>query len=149
MKASRTKGFTLLELMVVLAIVGIMLTVVPVVFSGAVRSAELKAAAHELAAALRIARAHAVAKQREATIILDMANKRYRVSGGGRVRQLPTHIGLALVTARSELLSRESGAIRFFSDGSATGGRITLKGEKRLYHVDIDWLTGKVTIHEV
>ncbi|MGH8601373.1 MAG: GspH/FimT family pseudopilin [Gammaproteobacteria bacterium] len=140
------RGFTLLELMVVLVIVGIVLAVVPVAFSGAVRSAELKAATHEMAAALKRARNHAVAAQRETVLLLEMANRRYRLGGSQKRRQLPAHIQLSLVTARSELVSDQSGAIRFFPDGSTTGGRISLKGDKRTYHVDIDWLTGKVSI---
>ncbi len=144
MKAYR--GFTLLELMVVLVIVGLILAVVPVAFSGAVRSAELKAATHEVAAALKRARSHAVAAQRETVLLLDMVNRRYRLGGSRKGRQLPSHLQLTLVTARSELLSAQVGSIRFFPDGSTTGGRISLKGDKRTYHVDIDWLTGKVSI---
>ncbi len=140
------KGFTLLELMVVVAIVGIILAVVPIAFSDAVRSAELKAATHEVAAALKRARSHAVAAQRETVLLLDMVNRRYRLGGSRQRRQLPSHIQLTLVTARSELLSARMGSIRFFPDGSTTGGRISLKGDKRTYHVDIDWLTGKVSI---
>ena len=47
-------------------------------------------------------------------------------------------------------LSRRSGlsvrTIRFYSDGSSTGGRITVASGERKYLVDVDWLTGRVSI---
>lgn len=39
-------------------------------------------------------------------------------------------------------------AVRFYPDGSATGGRITVSGAERTYHVMLDWLTGTVSIVE-
>ena len=38
------------------------------------------------------------------------------------------------------------GAIRFYPDGSSTGGRITVASGERKYLVDVDWLTGRVSI---
>jgi len=49
----RQGGFTLLELMVVLAIAAIMMTVVPPLLSSALPGAQLKSAARQLAAGLR------------------------------------------------------------------------------------------------
>ena len=58
---------------------------------------------------------------------------------------LPEDIALELFTARSELESDTVGRVRFFPDGSSTGGRITLSLAERRYMVDVDWLTGRVT----
>ena len=44
--------------------------------------------------------------------------------------------------------SEARGAIRFFPDGSSTGGRITLSTDRLAYLVDVDWLTGKIHLLE-
>lgn len=143
---SPLKGFSLIELLIVLSIAALMLVVVPPLFSGPIRNAELKAAAYELAAVLKKTRSLAIATQRENSLTLDLTGKRYR--SRTRSKKLPKHIHLSLFTARSEQISNRSGSIRFFPDGSATGGRITLKGVARTFHVDVDWLTGRTTVYE-
>ena len=59
---------------------------------------------------------------------------------------LPKDIELKLFTAQSEILSDTRGGIRFYPDGSSTGGRITVASGERKYLVDVDWLTGRVSI---
>lgn len=143
----RERGFTLLEMMIVLVLAGLMLTLVPPLFSGRTSTAELKATARELAAALRFARGQAITRQRETVLMLDTERRRYTVSGRERSRRLPKGIGLKLITARSERIATHRASIRFFPDGSATGGQITLSGGKQSYIVDINWLTGRVAIY--
>ena len=40
------------------------------------------------------------------------------------------------------------GAIRFFPDGSSTGGEIMLAGAAGTFFVRVDWLTGRIRIDE-
>ena len=61
---------------------------------------------------------------------------------------LPNSVELHLYTAQSEVLDREKGRIRFFPDGSSTGGAITVSGSKLAYRVNVDWLTGVIAIVE-
>jgi general secretion pathway protein H len=37
-------------------------------------------------------------------------------------------------------------SIRFFADGSSTGGRITLEREHAAWKIDINWLTGQIEL---
>jgi general secretion pathway protein H len=136
------------ELLLVLVIGALLLTVVPPMFSAAIPGVQLKGAAREIAAALRYARGRAVANQETAAVILDVEARQYRVTGRERVRSLPKQLDLELFAARSEQTSGNAGGIRFFPDGSSTGGRITVKGGERAYKVDVDWLTGRVKILE-
>ena len=48
-----TRGFTLLEILVVMVIAGLMIALVPPLFSGAVSGTKLKASARDLAVVLR------------------------------------------------------------------------------------------------
>lgn len=144
----RAGGFTLLEILVVLVIITLLLTVVPPMLSGALGTVKLRAAARDMAAGLGRARSAAINSQKEATLVVDVESRSYRVSGEPKVSQLPDHVAVKLYTAKSELQSDSKGAIRFFPDGSSTGGRVTLSHGDLAYLVDVDWLTGRVRILE-
>ncbi len=143
----RGRGFTLLEMMVVLTLAALMLALVPPFISGRGSAVELKASARELAAALRFTRGQAITRHRETVLTLDAGRRRYTVSGRQRPRSLPKGIDITLIAARSEQIADKVASIRFFPDGSATGGQITLSGGKQKYIVDINWLTGRVAIY--
>lgn len=144
----RQRGFTLLELLVVLVIAVLLVSLTPPMLAGLSGSTELRGAARQLAAGLRLARNEAVTRQREAVLTLDLARHRFAVSGDARQIALPESLALRLYSAQSELLNQTTGNIRFFPDGSSTGGAITVSGPKLAYRVNVDWLTGAVAIVE-
>lgn len=139
-------GFTLLELMVVLALMVLVYAIVLPNISSALPGTELKSAARELAAGLRKARSQAIMHKEEATLTLDVEQHHFGISGDDRSYSLPPRLELSLYTAQSELSQDKVGAIRFYPDGSSTGGRISVSFGDRKYQVDVDWLTGQVTI---
>lgn len=140
------RGFSLLELLLVMAIAALMVALVPALLSGVGGSTELRGAVRQLAAGLRAARNEAVTRQHEAVLALDLAQRHFRVTGQPRPYRLPERVAIELFTAESERLDEAIGTIRFFPDGSSTGGRITLSGERVQYLVDVDWLTGRIQI---
>lgn len=142
------KGFTLLELLVVLALFALALLVVPPMFSSGAPQVELKSTARVFASQLRRARSQAIARNAEVTFELDVEGRRYRLVGDGATGTVPEGLTLSLVTAESERIGSSRGSIRFYPDGSSTGGRITLGRGERSYLVDVDWLTGRVTLGE-
>ena len=109
---------------------------------------EVKAAARTLAAGLRQAQTMAMATRRDSALTVDLDSREFTVSGDSAIRQLPKALDLKLYTAQSEVTSERRGAIRFYPDGSSTGGRITVSTGERRYLVDVDWLTGRVSIGE-
>ena len=141
-------GFTLLELLIVLAIAaGTAALVLPQLSSG-VALFELKSGARQLASALQAARGRAIARDAEVAVIVDVQQRTYRTTGIGQVRSIAPDLRLALETADSEVLDDQVAGIRFFPDGSSTGGRLTLAARGMKYVVSVDWLTGRVSIHE-
>jgi general secretion pathway protein H len=145
-KAPRHSGFTLLELMIVLMIGVIAYAVIlGGTFHGA-SAADLKSAARTLASGLRTAQSTAMVTRRDALLTLDMDSREYVIGGDEKVHRLPDNIDLKLYTAMSEVTSERRGSIRFYPDGSSTGGRITVSAGERKYLVDVDWLTGRVSI---
>jgi len=147
-EARLQSGFTLLEILVTLVIGILLVALTPPLLSSMSGATELRGAARQLAAGLRNARNQAITHQREAVLTLDLAEHRFAVSGDAREITLPSSVTLHLYTAQSELLDSDKGSIRFFSDGSSTGGAVTVSGPKLAYRVNVDWLTGAIAIVE-
>ena len=141
------KGFTLLELIVVLFIVVLGFSVVGINLSSGNDATELKVAARDIVSALRFARGQALISHQETTVTLDLAENTYTVSGRDRIYPIPKAIDVTVVTAQSELTEGSAG-IRFFADGSSTGGRITLELGKATWQIDINWLTGQIELND-
>ena len=144
----RSRGFTLIELLVVLGIMALMLALLPPFLPTVLDGQKVKAAARELAAGLRGARGQAVATQKEIALELDVEAKRYAVGERVRTLDLPRDTNISLRTTFTEQLSTHSGSIRFYPDGSATGGTISLARGSSSFVVEVAWLTGRVTVLE-
>jgi len=115
-------------------------------FGGPISTSELRSAARELAAGLRLAQSEAVSQRRQTFLVLDVAGKRFKVDNDPHEHKLPSKVELKLFTAQNDLVSDSVGSIRFFPDGGSNGGRITVASGDRKFDVDIDWLTGRVAI---
>ena len=147
--SSDLKGFSLLELLIVLVIIGFMAVLIPPRLSGIMASTQAKAAARDVVSALRQTRNSAISLQKEQVFKLDLESKTFSLDHDNhqkKMKTLPENVEIELFTARSEQISDQVGAIRFFPDGSSTGGRIKLTMEKLHLFIDINWLTGKVVL---
>lgn len=142
----RARGFTLLELLVVIAIVGVVLALVPGFLLRDQPVLDLESAARAVAQGLRQTRSQAMLQNREQIFAIDVESGRFRPGAQQSLRQLDRAIALSLLTARSEAQGEGGGSIRFFPDGSSTGGRIRLALEQHQAQVSVDWLTGAVAI---
>ena len=151
------RGYTLLELLVVLAIIGAAgLIVLPQAGKG-LETFRLKATTRQVASVFRYARTLAVAERRVSVVGLDLSRAEYWLAvaapdrPGEVVRATYTLPRSVRVLARplGEARSRERGVVRFvfFPRGGAYGGQVWLEGEKgRRYGVLVDPVTGLVRI---
>lgn len=142
----RHAGFTLVEMLVVMVIMVLAYAMTAPMISAGVSGAELKAAARQVAAGLRKARSEAVAHKNDVALTVDVERRQFALGGDKRVYRLPDKVDVSLFTAQTELMDGKTGAIRFYPDGSSTGGRVTLSRGERKYLVDVDWMTGRVKI---
>jgi len=142
------RGFTLLEILVVMVIASLILTLIPPLFSGAVSGTKLKGSARDLVVALRETRSQAIVHNTELQIHLDLLAPHYRI-GNGKIQALPKDVDMAVETVSGTQVPKMSKHIlRFFPDGSTSGELITLSGGSRAYHLHLNWLTGSITITE-
>lgn len=139
-------GFTLIEIMVVLSILTLLLVIIPPSYQGMIENTTLKTTTRELVSQLRLLRHNAVRQQTESQILLDLANKNYTANGIKKELDIPADAQIKLITAKKELHDYKTGAIRFYPDGSSSGGQIILSHGSRQHTINVNWLTGKISI---
>jgi general secretion pathway protein H len=144
----RQAGFTLLEVVIALVIGAIAYAIILGVPGRGTSAADLRAAARSIASGLRTAQSTAMATRRDALLTLDLDSHEFEVPGTLPPHHIPDKVDLKLYTAQSEVVNEKRGSIRFYPDGSSTGGRVTVSSGERKYLVDVDWLTGRVTIED-
>ncbi len=144
----RDRGFTLLELVVVLFIMGLGLAFVLPSVSRGLEGLSLTAAAREAAAVYRGAREDAVARQEIKLVLLAPEGDRLAMRWDHRERLLPQGVRVGVV--RPETLRNAEGiiALEFYPDGSSSGGELLIEGASgRLpLWVRVDAVTGRVKI---
>ena len=148
MRRRTQAGFTLIEIIVVLVVLSLGLALL--VMRGPPRSPslEIRGTASEMAQALRLARARAIAGNRPVGVTLDLARHSWRMDGAAE-RILPPDYALTIRAATTEAAGNQIGAIRFAPDGSSTGGWIELADNHRRLQIGVDWLSGRVTLAEI
>ena len=133
--------------MAVILLLAIALTAVTFSFSKSLQSARIRGASRDLVAALRYTRGQAIVKGKSEALVLNLDNNSYTAPGKGAV-QLPKGMVLRLTTASTELTGGNSGGIRFFADGSSTGGHISVLQGRREWRINVAWLTGDIALDE-
>jgi general secretion pathway protein H len=108
-------------------------------------STGLDEAAARLADGLRATREDAILQQQERVFAVDV-NKRAFASSAAESVPLDPALDISLMTAKSELIGESTGGIRFFPDGSSTGGRIEIRLLGDRAAVNVRWSTGAVTL---
>ncbi len=142
----RARGFTLFEMLAVILLIALIAGAVAIPISQGLASARVNAASGELAAALRWTRAQAIVKGEEQALEVDTRERHLPGARRPAGARLPQGMKLGLTSAREDNVNDHTGRIRFFPDGSSTGGRITLQRGQRQWHVNVSWLTGAVAV---
>ena len=133
----RSAGFTLLEIMVVIVVMGLLLTLV--IGRGPERSPTLalRVAASRVAQALRLARTEAIAHGEPVSFRVDPAQHVF--GPPGHEIAMPPGIGL----------SAAKPVIVFEPDGSATSGAIGLSLRAMRTVIVVHWVNGRVSVGQV
>lgn len=140
------QGFTLLELIIVLLISVLGFAVLGSNINSGNTSTRLQAVARDIASALRYAHGQALLTRLPVSVAVNLGENNYAISNRNKIYHFDEQIKVSLTVAEEEFTDGEEGSIRFFADGSSTGGRITLEWGKQTRRVDVNWITGQVTI---
>jgi general secretion pathway protein H len=137
---SRFHGFTLLELMVVIAIMAALTALFPLALNRFLPARRVDAAARELIADIRLAQSRAAASGKPQSI--EPTAHGYRIpTVAAREWRASTQVALQSLDGAAGMP-----ALRVFADGSSTGGRFTIRDGERVRTVSVSELTGRLRI---
>lgn len=142
---SRVRGFTLLEVLLVVALIALAATLSAMVLTGGMDGMRLRSEAKDIAAQLRYTRARAIATGQPQRFAIDPRAHRWQAPDERR-GDIAESLAVRFVGARQAQARAGQGAILFFHDGGSTGGRITLAAKNAAWSVDVAWLTGEVRV---
>jgi general secretion pathway protein H len=137
-------GFTLLEMMVVLAILALALTVVPVHLMNATGGQALKSDVRMLISALNYARTRAITSNTPVALVLDRKNMRLTIDGSQQIGLLSKTTTFGIV-GQGTFQAGTPTIVQFYPEGGSSGGELLLSYERDEYRVSVNWLTGAVS----
>jgi general secretion pathway protein H len=139
-------GFALIEILCVLAIIGMLAAIILPAIPRATSRARLESYAVETAALLKADRNSALRRQIQVATLIDAPQRSIRSGVTGRVIRLPGDVTLDTILA-SRCADRNAGrSIDFFPSGMSCGGTIALSRPGMGFEVRVNWLTGGVEI---
>jgi len=145
---ARQAGFTLLEVIIVIVIIGLALGLVLTRGPMRSRTLEMQAAVNQVVQGLRTARSRAIAGNTPVRFAVDVPRNMFAIDNSPPVA-LPRSLSIAVTAVSNETIGNRAAAIRFNPDGSATGGRIDITDGQRATQIGVDWLTGRVSVAQL
>ena len=144
--ASGERGFALIEMLCVLAIIGLLAAIILPAIPRTTTRAKLESYAVQTAALLKADRNAALRRQVQVTTQIDAETRSIRSGVTGRIIRLPDDVTLDAMLA-SRCADRSAGrSIDFFPSGMSCGGVLALARPGMGYEVRVNWLTGGVDI---
>jgi general secretion pathway protein H len=139
-------GFALIEILCVLAIIGLLAGIILPAIPRTTTRAKLESYAVETAALLKADRNAALRRQIQVATQIDAAARLIRSGVTGRMIRIPNDVSLQAMLA-SRCADRNAGrSIEFFPSGMSCGGVVTLARPGMGFEVRVNWLTGGVDI---
>ncbi len=139
-------GFTLIEVVCVLAIMGLIAALVFPAIPYATSQARLAGYAVEVAALLKGDRNAAIRNHVPVTTTLDDDRREVRSGASDTVVEIPADVTFAALLAQRCSGRRSGSTIDFFPSGESCGGAIAISRNGVGYQIRVNWLTGGVEI---
>lgn len=138
------RGFTLVELLVVFAIIALVVALVPIAFGRLHDSAEYRDTVRAVVADMRSARQLALTQGAEARFAVNLRARTFGVVGGP-IHEVPEPLALHVVMAAEERGADGTLAIRFLPGGGASGGSVDIvRPSGSGVRLRVDWFSGRV-----
>jgi general secretion pathway protein H len=145
-RAGSEAGFTLLEMVCVLAIVGLLAAVLLPAIPMHTSRSRLEAYAIEAATLLKADRNAAISRGLEVTTLVDAGSRSVRSGASGQTVRVPEDVRFEALLPRSCNNRPVVASISFFASGMSCGGVIALTHLDAAYEVRANWLTGRIEV---
>ena len=166
----KSKGFSLMELIIVLTILALSISIVTSSLSNLSRTIELKAAAKKVSGILRYYRSEAVNKGSVYQVLFDPELRAVKVQsvsltepaeeteadqkkggeGAKTLYGLPEGVQMKELDFPSPEYPCDLPAVEFYPNGGSNGGSVLINSpERKGYRIKVDFLTGMVEVEKV
>jgi general secretion pathway protein H len=140
------RGFALIEILCVLAIIGMLAAIILPAIPRATTRAKLESFAVETAVLLKADRNAALRRQIQVTTQVDAEQRLVRSGVTGKVIRWPSDVSVDAILA-ARCADRVAGrSIDFFPSGMSCGGTIALARPGMGFEIRVNWLTGGVDV---
>ena len=142
--ADATAGFTLVEMLVVLAIMALVAAIAAPGLVSNYRTKNVETLAGEITMRLRLSRTSAIASARPKQVVVDLGARVIRF-GERDIVTLPDDVKMTVVTGQETVVAGRQTVLTFLPDGSASGMDISLQRKGLTTRIAVNWLTGLST----
>jgi general secretion pathway protein H len=140
------RGFTLLEMVCVLAIVALLAAVLLPFIPHETSRARLEAYALQAATLLKADRDAAINRNVSVATLVDAGARAIRSGISTAAIRIPDDVRFDALLPQSCRRQAALSTIRFFANGTSCGGSIALTRFDAGYEIRVNWLTGRVDI---
>jgi general secretion pathway protein H len=156
MIGTRSRGFSLLELVIVLIIISLLAILVTPTLTKTISHMEVKSVAKKISAILRYCRSDAINKNRIVQVNFDSESSLISVMSADENEEklsqrnsypLPKAVRVEKVEAGKTFFESALPSFEFYPNGGTNGGTAVIRGgEGRGYAIQVDFLTGTVKV---
>lgn len=146
MTNDRENGFTLLEMVCVLALIAMMAAVLLPFIPHQTSRSRLQAYALQTATLLKADRNAAIRRGVDVSTLVDTGSRSIRSGATADMIRIPDDVGFNALLPQTCNRRAALSTISFFASGMSCGGAIALTRLDAGYEIRVNWLTGRVEI---
>ena len=146
MSSGSERGFTLLEMVCVLALIAMMAAVLLPFMPRNTSRSRLQAYALQIATLLKADRNAAIRRGVDVATLVDAGTRSIRSGATSEVIRIPDDVQFDALLPQTCRQRAALSTISFFASGMSCGGTIALTRLDTGYEVRVNWLTGRIEI---
>ena len=140
------RGFTLLEMVCVLAIIALLAAVLLPFVPHETSRSRLQAYALQIAALLKTDRDAAITRRGSVATLVDAQARAIRSGASRTAILIPRDVRFDALLPQTCGRQAALSTISFFANGTSCGGTIALTRLDRGYEIRVNWLTGRIEV---